>query len=50
MHLARFQIAVAFDELLGAVTRPRLSPGFSPENPPGVVLGLHTLRLEFDRR
>jgi cytochrome P450 len=50
MHLARFQIAVAFDELLGAVTRPRLSPGFIPENPPGVVLGLHTLRLDFDRR
>ncbi|HEX4250813.1 MAG TPA: cytochrome P450 [Pseudonocardia sp.] len=50
MHLARFQIAVAFDELLAAVTRPRLSPGFTPENPPGVVLGLHTLRLEFDRR
>ncbi|HEX4359545.1 MAG TPA: cytochrome P450 [Pseudonocardia sp.] len=50
MHLARFQIAVAFDELLGAVTRPRLSPGFTPENPPGVILGLHELQLEFDRR
>lgn len=50
MHLARFQIAVAFDELLAAVTAVRLSPGFHPVNPPGVVLGLHELRLEFDRR
>jgi len=50
MHLARFQIAVAFDELLAAVTAVRLSPGFSPENAPGVALGLHELRLEFDRR
>jgi cytochrome P450 len=50
MHLARFQIAVAFEELLGAVTGLRLRPGFTPESPPGVVLGVHTLHVEFDRR
>lgn len=50
MHLARFQIAVGFDELLDAITRPRLRPGFTPEKAPGVALGPHALHLEFDRR
>jgi len=50
MHLARFQIAVGFDELLRSVTRVRVSPGFTPEKAPGVALGPHALRLEFDRR
>ncbi|MDT7644951.1 MAG: hypothetical protein QOC75_1951 [Pseudonocardiales bacterium] len=50
MHLARFQIAVGFEELLAKVTRLRPRPGTRPELAPGVVLGPHTLHLEFDRR
>ncbi|MDT7631314.1 MAG: hypothetical protein QOI50_3244, partial [Pseudonocardiales bacterium] len=37
-------------ELLAKVTRLRPRPGTRPELAPGVVLGPHTLHLEFDRR
>lgn len=50
MHLARFQIAIAFEELLARVTNLRLRPGSHLEKAPGVVDGPHRLDLEFDRR
>jgi cytochrome P450 len=50
MHLARFQIAIAFDELLARVTNVRLHDGFTPEKAPGVVNGPAHLEIAFDRR
>ncbi len=48
MHFARFQIAIAFDELLARVTRLRLT-GDVPKAP-GVVNGPLRLDVRFDRR
>jgi cytochrome P450 len=49
MHLARFQLAIAFDELLKQVTGIRLADGKAAEPAPGVVAGPQRLELEFDR-
>lgn len=50
MHLARFQIAIAFDELLKKICNVRLRDGFDPHKTAGVVTGAHSLDIEFDRR
>jgi cytochrome P450 len=50
MHLARFQIAIAFEELLKKITNIRFQPGFVVERAPGVIHAPHKLRIEFDGR
>lgn len=49
MHLARFQIAIAFEELFARITNIRLQDGFAPEKTPGVALGPASLLIDFDR-
>jgi cytochrome P450 len=50
MHFARFQIAIAFDELLTRLTGVLLRPGHTVPKAPGVVNGPLRLEIEFDRR
>jgi cytochrome P450 len=51
MHLARVQLAVAFEELLAHITRPRL--GCAPDEivwAPGITTAPARIPLHFDRR
>lgn len=48
-HLARFQIKIAFEELLAQVRNLRLVPGAETAWVPGLTHHLDSLNLEFDR-
>jgi cytochrome P450 len=50
MHLARYQVEIAFHELLSRFTRFRLEPGAHIRPAKGVVLAPEEVRVRFDRR
>jgi cytochrome P450 len=49
-QLARIQIQVAFEEMLGQVTNIRLAPGAQLEYTAGITSGVESLPIEFDLR